>query len=191
MLVHNNEESDCPAGGLIYLAGAHHPAALHGTDYFEGYQAADTANANMAVAQAPISAGMIGLAKIDGITIIKSSITTFVAGDYCGPQAGSFEATAGCLYRVLFTESSGTIIYACRDGFSVVRAKAQESSGPGYTLAVKLLAGGNPVGDPINVQTPNTIRWDFCRPLVTTDDYLLVTVYHGVWWGVGFGETPP
>jgi len=114
MLVHNNEESDCPAGGMLMITGAHHPAALHGTDYFEGYQPTAANAPNVVIAQAPIAAGYIGICKLDGITIIKTALTDLVGGDGLGSQASSFQAAAGSTYVVFFTESSGTIVYGAR-----------------------------------------------------------------------------
>ena len=187
ILVKNNEESDCPAGGMLAITGAHHPAALHGTDYFEGYQPTAANMANVVIAQAPIAAGYIGPAKLDGITIIKTDLTTLAAGDFVGSIASSFSAGVGGTHQILFTETEGTIVYGHRVLGAVLKAKAQENAQADPGLSVKLLdIAANANGAPFDVANIEGADWDDCWPLVVANDLLLVTCVNGAWFALGF-----
>ena len=187
MLVHNNEESDCPAGGMLAITGAHHPAALHGTDYFEGYQPTAANAPNVVIAQAPIAAGYIGICKLDGITIIDTAIETLAAGDFVGCIADSFSAGVGGTHQVLFTESAGTIVYGHRVVGAILKAKAQEAAQADPGLSVKLLdIAENANGDAFDVANIEGANWTACWPLVAENDLLLITCVNGAWFALGF-----
>jgi len=112
ILVHNNDAADCPAGGLLAITAAHHPAG-GGTDYFEGYEPTAADMPNVVIARMAIPAGSIGVCELDGLAMIYTA-ESVNAGDGLGSQASSFAAGAGTTHQVFFTEGSGARVYVIR-----------------------------------------------------------------------------
>jgi len=191
ILAKNNEETDCPAGGLLMITGTHQAADGAGTDYFEGYRPDGPNLANVAVAAQEIPAGYIGRCRIDGLCMIATAESGLSPGDRLGSQNASFQAADGVTHEVFFTEAyaGGTRIYARRAAASsgVRRAVAQANAAASTALSVKFAdAGGSEVGSAFNAYNIEGENWDDVLPLIADGDKLLVVQIDGTWYGVGF-----